>query len=917
MMYSLILIVFSSFATGARLNGPGPPLPMAGSTPVTIDQNIDCAVKELAWEFAKNLQPQRGDFKAVYDALSLQNCNTSLHQPPPKPVLKVQELFSTRDKVNPTRDTITLYVDVSQGSDSNSGSLDKPVKTLKQAVMLWRDQRTPENNGIIYVRAGVYYFQDTLKLGSADSFLQISSYQNEVVVFSGGVEYQLSWKTYRNEMSAIMPGINAIYDTNVQPGQSNSKARYYGKVSKPEDCQSACQKDQTCFIFTYHDSSVPNGYANMCYFRTDSLWITTPETGHYSGRKINIQMADLSSQPLINFTTFFVNNRRAVRARYPDGNPETMGLHTDPSGYVSKADFWLPPRTYPPATNINIQSPFRNGTHFPDFNLGIGGTVSVFDPPESYWGTSSPTGGGGSTYQITQGLIYSVNEDFVNRTWNNPSTGVIHAFHCGHWGNWQFAVKSRNMNSREITWEYGGFQEARGCKNGAEWYVENILEELDSPNEWFLDYDKHILYFMFNGSTTPTNGIGSNLETVISIIGSKDNPARNITISGVTFANTAPTFLQSYEVPSGGDWGIHRGGTLFVEGSENILISNCSFYAVGGNGIFMNNYNRGTIVQGNEFKYTGDSAIAAVGSSELIDGTDGNQPRGLQVVGNLAHEVGIWGKQTSFYIQSLSCQTVLSGNVFFNGPRAGINFNDGFGGGNLVEYNLGFNMVRETGDHGPFNSWDRQPYLTDVNVLLDQPSLLSNQSSLTRNFFINNYHSTWPIDHDDGSCYYYDTFNYLVYGGYKNYLGHSKVVKYNVYIYPDASHFFRSSQRSGKNVGAFFSKPFCANSDGASIGDLPSGWGEVWSNNTCIIGNPNVYEFQQCDPGNLDSRVVPMTAGNTFYAPNKSVYVSCKGKQLSLQQYQQLGQDLGSVVMDASTVDAKTIAQWGRNLLFE
>ena len=31
----------------------------------------------------------------------------------------------------------------------------------------------------------------------------------------------------------------------------------------------------------------------------------------------------------------------------------------------------------------------------------------------------------------------------------------------------------------------------------------------------------------------------------------------------------------------------------------------------------------------------------------------------------------------------------------------------------------------------------------------------------------NNYHSTWPIDHDDGSCYYHDHHNFLIYGGAK------------------------------------------------------------------------------------------------------------------------------------------------------
>ena len=35
------------------------------------------------------------------------------------------------------------------------------------------------------------------------------------------------------------------------------------------------------------------------------------------------------------------------------------------------------------------------------------------------------------------------------------------------------------------------------------------------------------------------------------------------------------------------------------------------------------------------------------------------------------------------------------------------------------------------------------------------------------NIMWNNYHSTWPIDHDDGSCYYHDHHNFLIYGGAK------------------------------------------------------------------------------------------------------------------------------------------------------
>ena len=35
--------------------------------------------------------------------------------------------------------------------------------------------------------------------------------------------------------------------------------------------------------------------------------------------------------------------------------------------------------------------------------------------------------------------------------------------------------------------KWGGQQEARGNKAGKEWYIENLLEELDSDREFFFD----------------------------------------------------------------------------------------------------------------------------------------------------------------------------------------------------------------------------------------------------------------------------------------------------------------------------------------------------------------------------------------------------------------------------------------------
>ena len=878
-------------------------LPRTSDTPVNVDPKLDCALKELAWQYGKKLQPWRGSFESAYDALQLSSCNTSLSR---QTVRHSSTAFHGEGGSAGVRKAASFYVDATAGDDGNPGTVDKPVRTIMEAVSLFRaGKKQLTDSGVIYLKAGTYYLTETIDLGQWDSYLTIMSLESEKAVISGGKLYHFdgAWKEVANEMSRLHTETNAVHEAVGVAGESNRVAKYHGTVSSARDCQTACEKDDTCFAFTWHDSTM-GSFKDMCYFRIDGLWVPTSQAGAVSGKKLDVVVVDLSDQDPIPFTSLFINGRRAIRARYPDGNPETMGLHTMPTGYVSSAVNWLTHAPRSDATEVVVETPQRNGTHFPVFRIGIGGAVSEFEPPESYWGSKDPIGG--LTYSVPSGLQYSPEEDIANRTWKTPQTGVVHAFHCGHWGNWQFRISSRDMEKQEIVWSYGGFQEARGCGSGAEWYVENIREELDAPGEWFFDEADNKLY-LYPNKSAPSTGVGTVLDRLINIRGSLDSPVHNISLVNITFAHTATTFLSKYEVPSGGDWSIHRGGAVFAENVDGFHISSCVFDSPGGNGLFLSNFVRNAIVERNEFKYTGDSAIAAIGSSNLVDGSDGSQPRGTVVYGNVMHEIGVFGKQTSAYVQSLSCQTQFIGNAFFNGPRAGINFNDGFGGGNQVSNNLGFNMVRETEDHGPFNSWDRQPYITTVNDGMT-PSLTPATSNMTRNFFINNYHSTFPIDHDDGSCYYYDSFNVLVYGGYKNYLGHTKTVKNNVYIYPDAKHELISNTANPQ-----ITMVFCASHNGASTGSLASGWGETWANNICIIGNPNVYHFETCSPFRSNDGLVPFTANNSFYAPNQYIYIMCGGEQLSLSEYQSMGYDIGSEVYDV--VDYDTIINWGKQIL--
>ena len=60
-----------------------------------------------------------------------------------------------------------------------------------------------------------------------------------------------------------------------------------------------------------------------------------------------------------------------------------------------------------------------------------------------------------------------------------------------------------------------------------------------------------------------------------------------------------------------------------------------------------------------------------------MDATDGEHPEGTTVQSSVFREIGVYGKQVSAFASALAFRTTINGSIFFNGPRAGINWNDG------------------------------------------------------------------------------------------------------------------------------------------------------------------------------------------------------------------------------------------------
>ena len=607
------------------------------------------------------------------------------------------------------------------------------------------------------------------------------------------------------------------------------------------------------------------------------------------------------------FNELYIDGVTAVRAKYPNGDPFWHGLYSSPTGYQDSAASWLPRKEFPPATQIHIETPSRNGTVFQYYDLGVDGGAVVFDPPTNFWSVARPNAG--ANYGVPSGLVLPDALKGRINTWGDGQGGLIHAFHSGQWGSWIFDIASLNTTSGTIHFGAGGFQEARGNPRGGQWYVSNLLAELDAPNEWFFDSASRSLYFMAN-QTMPTAFVASQRACVVSMVGSQNTPVKGVSLTGLLVTETSHTFMDAYEAPASGDWSIHRGGAIYLEGTEDVVVSQSLFTQLASNAIVVSRYNLNVTIDANEFVWLGDSSILIVGESDLIDGiSNTNQPHHITVSRNFFHEGGAYVKQSAPTFIALSRQVTMDANLAFNVPRSCVNVNDGFHGNKTISRNVFFNSVRETADHGPINTWDRQPYLT--NAAGNGPSLWPHLSFIYLNVLWSNYNSFYPIDHDDGSCYWEDSYNFQTYGGKKNYLGHSKTDHHEFYVYPDT----RNSQGPG----------VCIADQAPTPGQ--SGWNEVWVNNTCVMYAGSygcdektmlctVYNIWSCDTSKL---FTPVLSGNQFWIPqgyNASFSCEVNGKQaaLTFEQWQALGLDVGSKVTQAP--DVQGVIAYGQEMIY-
>jgi len=253
--------------------------------------------------------------------------------------------------------------------------------------------------------------------------------------------------------------------------------------------------------------------------------------------------------------------------------------------------------------------------------------------------------------------------------WAHPEDAQVFVFARYNWWNNLVQVKSIDRDSRIITL-------AGDCsyaiRPGDRYYVQNVLEELDEPGEWYLDKRTSTLYFWPPAPITPGSVYAPLLDAMIDIQG-----ASHVTLRGFMIEACDGNAIQLKDC------------TDCVVAANTIR--NVGGKANGGTSAVSVSGGRNCGVVGNDISYVGCNGISLSGGDRKT-----LAPADHYADNNTIHHVGVFYKQ-GVGIGLSGVGNRATRNLIHDGPRFGIMFS---GNNLLIEYNHIHHVSLETEDTG-------------------------------------------------------------------------------------------------------------------------------------------------------------------------------------------------------------------------
>lgn len=193
-----------------------------------------------------------------------------------------------------------------------------------------------------------------------------------------------------------------------------------------------------------------------------------------------------------------------------------------------------------------------------------------------------------------------------------------------------------------------------GAVPGSTYYIFNVIEELDSPGEWYLDRDTGMLYLWPDAPVEDAQiSLSLSTEDIVTV-----TAAQYLRLEGLCVKGT-------------------RGGGFNINSSD-VTISNCSVSGISGVGISVDGY-RNTVT-GCELSHIGGAGVSVTGGER-----ETLTPGENMVENCLIHDFSEVAVTAGAGVSLYGVGNVCAHNEFYNAPQQAIFYG---GNNNVIEYNL-------------------------------------------------------------------------------------------------------------------------------------------------------------------------------------------------------------------------------------
>lgn len=274
----------------------------------------------------------------------------------------------------------------------------------------------------------------------------------------------------------------------------------------------------------------------------------------------------------------------------------------------------------------------------------------------------------------------------IKSSWAATGEAEIHVFQSSSCRAFKEIVSLVKVDEQARRITIGGKECLTPILPGDRYFVENVLEELDSPGEWYLHRRTGQLFHWPQANPSEkTPVVAPVLGRIVQIIGdaAAKQPVSHLRFSGLTFQDT------DYSPDDGCEgYGMGNDGVVYVKDATDCTVENCTFRNIGKYAVCLSG-GRGHAINGNDIEHSAEGGV-------LLLKTAGNT-----VSDNHIHDCGFVYKHVGGVILegAGTDDNVVAHNAIHDISRYGISLKTA-GLRNRIEYNRVLNTSLETCDTG-------------------------------------------------------------------------------------------------------------------------------------------------------------------------------------------------------------------------